>query len=39
MVERENVDIVVLVFVDDPRRIVIGIERVHEDKGNIDIVL
>ena len=39
LVESENVDIVVLVFVDDPRCVVIGVERIHENEGDIDVVL
>lgn len=28
----------VLVLLDDALRVVIGVERVHEDKGNVDFV-
>ena len=39
LVESQNVDVVVLVFLDDPRSVLICVERVHEDEGDIDVVL
>lgn len=38
LVEGEDIDVVSLVFLDDGRGIVVGVERVHEDEGDIDIV-
>lgn len=39
MVESEDIDVVVLVLLDDPSCVLIGVERVHEDEGHIHIVL
>ena len=39
LVEGEDVDVVVLVLLDDPRRILVGVERVHEDERDINIIL
>jgi len=38
LVESENVDVVVLVFLDDSGSVFIGVERVHKDEGDIDVV-
>lgn len=39
LVKGEDVDVVVLVFLDDTGGIVIGVEGVHEDEGDVDVVL
>lgn len=39
MIESEDIDVVVLVFLNDPSCVFIGVERVHEDEGYIHIVL
>jgi hypothetical protein len=38
LVESQNVDVVVLVFLDDSSSVIIGVERVHEDERDIDTV-
>lgn len=38
LVEGEDIDVVSLVLLDDGRGIVVGVERVHEDKGDVDVV-
>ena len=38
LVEREDLDVVVLVFLDDAGGVLIGVERVHEDEGDIAVV-
>jgi hypothetical protein len=38
LVESQNVDVVVLVFLDNSSSVIIGVERVHEDERNIDTV-
>jgi hypothetical protein len=39
LVEGEDVDVVVLVLLDDSSRVVVGVERVHEDEWDVDTVL
>jgi hypothetical protein len=39
LVEGEDVDVVVLVLLNDSSRVVVGVERVHEDEWDIDTVL
>jgi hypothetical protein len=39
LVEGEDVDVVVLVLLDDPRGVFVRVERVHEDEGDVDVVL
>ena len=39
LVEGEDVDVVVLVLLDDPSSVVVGVERVHEDERDVDVVL
>jgi hypothetical protein len=39
LVKSEDVDVVVLVFLDDTSGVFIGVERVHEDEGDIDAVV
>lgn len=39
LVEGEDVDVVVLVLLDDTGSVLIGVERVHEDEGHVDVVL
>ena len=38
LVESQDVDVVVLVFLDDSSSVVIGVERIHEDEWDIDTV-
>lgn len=38
LVESQNVDVVVLVFLDDSSSVIIGVERVHKDEWDIDTV-
>ena len=38
LVEGDDVDVVALVLLDDGLGVLVGVERVHEDKGNVDIV-
>ena len=38
LVEGEDVDVVALVLLDDGCGVVVGVERVHENKRNVDIV-
>lgn len=38
LVESQDVDVVVLVFLDDSSGIVVGVERVHQDEWNVDTV-
>ena len=38
LVEGHDVDVVALVFLDDVLGVIVGIEGVHENKGNIDVV-
>lgn len=38
LVEGENVDVVALVLLDDGGGVVVGVERVHEDKRDVDVV-
>ena len=38
LVEGDDVDVVALVFLDDGLGVLVGVERVHEDKGDVDIV-
>jgi hypothetical protein len=38
LVESQNVDVVVLVFLDNSSSVIIGVERVHEDERDIDTV-
>lgn len=39
LIKSEDIDVVVLVFLNDPSCVFIGVERVHEDEGHIHIVL
>lgn len=39
LVEGEDGDVVVLVLLDDALGVLVGVERVHEDEGNVDVVL
>lgn len=39
LIKGEDVDVVVLVFLDDSCSVLVGVERVHEDEWDIDIVL
>jgi len=39
LVESEDIDIVVLVFLDNSRGVLVGVERVHEDERDVDVVL
>ena len=39
LLEGEDVDVVVLVLLDDPRSVLVGVERVHEDERHVDVVL
>lgn len=39
LVEGEDVDVVVLVLLDDPGSVLVGVERVHEDEWDVDVVL
>lgn len=38
LVESQDVDVVVLVFLDNSSSVIIGVERVHEDERDIDTV-
>lgn len=38
LVEGENVHVVALVLLDDGSGIVVGVERVHQEEGNVDVV-
>jgi hypothetical protein len=38
LVESQDVDVVVLVFLDNSGSVIIGVERVHEDEWDIDTV-
>jgi hypothetical protein len=38
LVEGQDVDVVVLVFLDNSSSVIIGVERVHEDERDIDTV-
>ena len=38
LVEGEDLDVVVGVLLDDAGSVVVGVERVHEDKGDVDVV-
>lgn len=38
LVEGEDIDIVALVLLDDGSGIVVGVEGVHEDEGDVDVV-
>jgi len=38
LVESQDVDVVVLVFLDDSSSVIIGVERVHENERDIDTV-
>ena len=38
LVESQDVDVVVLVFLDNSGSVIIGVERVHEDERDIDTV-
>jgi hypothetical protein len=38
LVKSQNVDVVVLVFLDNSSSVIIGVERVHEDERDIDTV-
>lgn len=38
LVEGQDVDVVTLVLLDDGSGIIVGVERVHQDEGNIDVV-
>jgi len=38
LVEGEDVDVVVLVFLDDSGSVLVGVERVHEDEWDVDTV-
>lgn len=39
MVKGEDVDVVVLVLLDDSGSVLVGVERVHEDEWDVDVVL
>ena len=39
LVEREDLDIMVCVLLDDTLRVLVRVERVHEDERYIDTVL
>jgi len=39
LLEGEDVDVVVLVLLDNSRRVLVGVERVHEDERHVDVVL
>lgn len=38
LVESEDVNVVALVLLDNVRGVLVGVERVHQDEGNVDIV-
>lgn len=38
LVEGEDVDVVALVLFDDGSGVVVGVERVHQDEGDVDVV-
>jgi hypothetical protein len=38
LVEGENVHVVALVLLDDGSGIIVGVERVHQEEGNVDVV-
>lgn len=38
LLKSENVDVMVLVFLDDPCGIFVGVERVHQDERDVDVV-
>ena len=38
LVESQNVDVVVLVFLDNSSSVIVGVERVHKDERDIDTV-
>lgn len=38
LVEGDDVDVVALVLLDDGLGVLVGVERVHENEGNVDIV-
>jgi hypothetical protein len=38
LVKSQDVDVVVLVFLDNSSSVIIGVERVHEDEWDIDTV-
>ena len=38
LLKGENVDVVVLVLLDDSRSVLVGVERVHKDEGDVDVV-
>jgi hypothetical protein len=38
LVESQDVDVVVLIFLDNSSSVIIGVERVHEDERDIDTV-
>ena len=39
LVKGEDVDVVVLVLLDDSGSVLVGVERVHEDEWDVDVVL
>jgi hypothetical protein len=38
LVKGHNVDVVSLIFLDNVLCIIVGVERVHENEGDIDII-
>lgn len=38
LVERQDVDVVALIFLNDVLCILVGVERVHEDERHVDVI-